>query len=372
MIPCVPLNSLWHGQYDKCQDFTALVLGLSGISLVDDFILLLAPLPILLQITRTHFRKNKMALWFLAFLGVLVFLGDCVQITYSKGYMLTQTSDPAGSHAKKIQATLWFVFRNNVIFVVACLPQARATTSHLLSLLRARSSSPDLEVPATRSEVAEKLPVTEHTQELDRVFEMFKHNYDSHKLSRVSTALTAAPEQVNSPHTTSQEFVSTESRQDSLSNFDDRAQWLNPTSMPQALTTHGLLPATTPFNTESPFEGRRKEWEEIYPAEAVNILNFDEQFKISAQQGNKDNISGYGRSTLQKQYFDKVTRLREQMRGREEAGRGIRQASDTLPPVPDAERSRNQSTTLPAEDMTVMTHETPLEEAPEDSQIYLF
>ena len=332
MIPCAPLSDLWKQDVPvrHCQNFTSLLLSLSGISLGNDFILLLAPVPVIIQLVSIQgaSRKYRMALWFLVFLGVLVVCGDCVQITYARGYMFGRSQDPVGAHTKQIQASLWFIFRNNVTFIVACLPQARATISHTLAAFRTRVRGSDVPSSEEKGQAGGNI-----TSELDKVFESFRANYNKRRVTEVSE-MSATEAGETSPSTKQKGFCDTiASIADDTSDWDgsDNQTWY---AGPSA---YALGIPTAPFAPVTPFAPRKGQWEDLYPSEDVEIKDFSEQFSKSAIEQSStlpicfpENVY-LGRSSMQKDYYDQVQRERADSASMSRQNSHVRQNSDTLP-----------------------------------------
>lgn len=352
MIPCVPISALWtHPGLQYCQDFKALVFSLSGISLADDFLLVIAPFPILLEISgsSTRFRHLRSALWFLFFLGLVVITSDCVQLIFSRGYMFSQASNPTDAYEKKLQASLWFIFRNDIVFVVACLPQARATISHAWHNYLSTSAENQEAVHDTEKRLPHK-----RKEELDKFFSSFT-NGDRRQLSIASenSSRTASSFQVNQPTTENVKSSSTTPvylpAQD-LNRDHGLPAWLS--SFPRIAddAEHGLTDESRQDLTLLRQRVQVKEWEQIYPSEDVQIKDFCEQFEVidtipfstsSVKQASKVRVLD-GRSTLQKQYFDQVMAARrEQHLPIDKAHRGMLSRD-----------MRHQSGTLPAEDLS--------------------
>lgn len=107
------------GSQDKsCLDVNTLAYSAASFSIAQDLVILILPLPLLMQLNTG--KKNKAGIVLMFSLGVFVLITSCVRLRYIAKF--GQTTNPSWDLADPL---IWSGIEVSVSIIVACLPAIR-------------------------------------------------------------------------------------------------------------------------------------------------------------------------------------------------------------------------------------------------------
>ncbi|KAL2067592.1 hypothetical protein VTL71DRAFT_2017 [Oculimacula yallundae] len=140
IFQCQPVASFWDTDLNgKCLDINALAYANSGLSIVQDFLIIILPIRVVWQLNLD--RKKK---WSVAFMFALGGFGCIVSIVRLQSLLVFGASiDPSWDY---VAVVIWTVLELAVAIICSCLPALRTLAIHMYprfaSSFRSSSSSP--------------------------------------------------------------------------------------------------------------------------------------------------------------------------------------------------------------------------------------
>lgn len=139
IFQCFPVHLIWEGWLTKeweknCLDLNLLAYVASSFSIAQEFILLLLPMPWLVQL-RIGLR-TKLGVMIMFSLGIFVLATSCARLSYILAFGFTQ--NPTWDY---VDPVIWSGLEVAVSVIVACLPALRVLILHYIPSIRTTANS---------------------------------------------------------------------------------------------------------------------------------------------------------------------------------------------------------------------------------------
>jgi hypothetical protein len=123
MFQCMPINYNWDGWRGdfgphQCLDITELTVAASSLSISQDFLLLVLPMPLLYNLNIS--LRNKIGVIMMFSLGVFILLTSCIRLQYILQFR--RTLNPTWDYT---DVMIWSAVEISVSVLVPCLPAVR-------------------------------------------------------------------------------------------------------------------------------------------------------------------------------------------------------------------------------------------------------
>lgn len=133
IFQCFPVSSIWEswkgnfGSY-KCLDVNLMTIVVAANLIGQDVVILLLPLPLLVQLNMTWRKKVSIILMFS--LGIFVVITSAIRLEYL--VVMARTTNPTYDYTDVI---IWTGLEVDISVIVACLPAIRSWLSGKFSFL---------------------------------------------------------------------------------------------------------------------------------------------------------------------------------------------------------------------------------------------